>query len=164
MPSCLQKGGDRFDYRGYLARIGYEGSMTPSVETLRALHLAHVLSVPFENLDVHLGQPISLDPPAWFQKIVLRRRGGCCFELNGLGEGSISCNVKLKIPGRASISFALDPCLPVDYTFANYYHSHSPDSPFAQQCIYTMPTLTGRNIFTDRRLKIRGDGLRKRFM
>ena len=50
------------DRDAYLARIGYEGALTPSIETLRALHRAHVMTVPFENLDIHLGRPISLDP------------------------------------------------------------------------------------------------------
>lgn len=57
--------------------------MTPSVETLRALHRAHVLTVPFENLDIHRRRPISLDLSDLFRKIVLSRRGGYCFELNG---------------------------------------------------------------------------------
>lgn len=72
------------DQQAYLTRIGYEGSVNPSVETLRLLHRAHVLTVPFENLDIHLGRSISLDPSALFRKIVLSRRGGYCFELNGL--------------------------------------------------------------------------------
>jgi len=64
------------DRSAYLARIGYQGSVVPSAETLRGLHLAHVLTVPFENLDIHLGRPISLDPADLFRKIVVDRRGG----------------------------------------------------------------------------------------
>jgi N-hydroxyarylamine O-acetyltransferase len=41
-----------------------------------------MLAVPFENLDIHLGRPISLDEAALFDKIVIRRRGGFCYELN----------------------------------------------------------------------------------
>jgi N-hydroxyarylamine O-acetyltransferase len=48
------------------------------------LHRAHVMTVPFENLDIHLGRPISLAPADLFRKIVSSRRGGYCFELNGL--------------------------------------------------------------------------------
>ncbi len=55
-----------------------------SPDTLRALHLAHLYTVPFENLDIHLGRTLSLDSGALFDKIVTRRRGGLCFELNGL--------------------------------------------------------------------------------
>jgi N-hydroxyarylamine O-acetyltransferase len=68
----------------YLARIGYRGSRVPSAGTLRALHVAHLETVPFENLDIGLGRPIRLDEQALFDKIVTRRRGGFCYELNGL--------------------------------------------------------------------------------
>jgi N-hydroxyarylamine O-acetyltransferase len=68
----------------YLERIGYRGPITPSAGTLRALHLAHLYTVPFENLDIGLGRPLSLALPALFDKIVTRRRGGFCYELNGL--------------------------------------------------------------------------------
>jgi N-hydroxyarylamine O-acetyltransferase len=72
------------DIQAYLDRIDYRGDLTPSVTTLRELHRAHLLAVPFENLDIHLGQPIILDQEALFSKIVTRRRGGFCYELNGL--------------------------------------------------------------------------------
>ena len=68
----------------YLDRIGYRGSREPTFETLSALHRAHMLSVPFENLDIHLGRRLVLDREANFEKIVIRRRGGWCYELNGL--------------------------------------------------------------------------------
>lgn len=225
-----------FDRPAYFTRIGYEGSVDHSAEILRALHLAHVLTVPFENLDIHLGQPISLEPVDLFRKIVVNRRGGYCFELNGLfgllledlgfavtrlaarvlygaegvrprshqallvsvGEERWVVDVgfggnglrepflltigqeqqqgpdrfRLVTDGRGDYllqceidgawtdlySFTLEPNLPVDYTFANYYHSHSPDSLFTQRLICTVPTLKGRTIFTDRWLKIRSDG------
>ena len=72
------------DVTAYLKRIGYYGSLTPTAETLRELHRAHLLAVPFENLDIQLGQPIVLDETQFFDKIVMRRRGGFCYELNGL--------------------------------------------------------------------------------
>jgi N-hydroxyarylamine O-acetyltransferase len=68
----------------YLDRIGYGGPLTPTAETLRQLHRAHMLAVPFENLDIPLGNPIVLSLPAFYAKIVERRRGGFCYELNGL--------------------------------------------------------------------------------
>ncbi|MEE8461199.1 MAG: arylamine N-acetyltransferase, partial [Acidobacteriota bacterium] len=68
----------------YLERIGYRGSRQPTVETLRQLHRAHLLAVPFENLDIPLGQPIVLSLLSFYDKIVRRRRGGFCYELNGL--------------------------------------------------------------------------------
>jgi N-hydroxyarylamine O-acetyltransferase len=68
----------------YLARIGFRGSRRPSLATLERLQRAHMLTVPFENLDIHLGRRLVLDREANFEKIVDRRRGGWCFELNGL--------------------------------------------------------------------------------
>ncbi|HEX6386070.1 MAG TPA: arylamine N-acetyltransferase [Anaerolineae bacterium] len=68
----------------YLERIGYQGPLAPSPETLRQLQVAHLLTVPFENLSIHAGEPIVLEDEALFDKIVVRRRGGFCYELNGL--------------------------------------------------------------------------------
>src|SRR3954468_17014397 len=68
----------------YLERIGYQGPRAPTAETLRRLHLAHLYAVPFENLSIHWGEPIQLDDEALFEKIVVQRRGGFCYELNGL--------------------------------------------------------------------------------
>jgi N-hydroxyarylamine O-acetyltransferase len=72
------------DSTAYLNRIGYAGPLEAAAETLRALHLAHMQTVPFENLDIPLGRPIVLEEAALFDKIVTRRRGGFCYELNGL--------------------------------------------------------------------------------
>lgn len=72
------------DVDAYLHRIGYTGPRTPNAETLCGLHRAHMLTVPFENLDIHLGRPIVLDEGLLFEKIVRQRRGGFCYELNGL--------------------------------------------------------------------------------
>jgi N-hydroxyarylamine O-acetyltransferase len=72
------------DVAAYQQRLHHHGPLTPTAETLRALHLAHHLTVPFENLDIHLGQPILLDEARFYDKIVRRRRGGFCYELNGL--------------------------------------------------------------------------------
>jgi N-hydroxyarylamine O-acetyltransferase len=68
----------------YFARISYGGSLDPTFETLAAVHRAHLLSIPYENLDIHLGRPLSLDPTAMFTKLVADRRGGWCYEMNGL--------------------------------------------------------------------------------
>jgi N-hydroxyarylamine O-acetyltransferase len=70
--------------QAYLDRIGYRGSLAPTPGTLRALHVAHLRTVPFENLSIHAGQPIVLTEDALFEKVVVRRRGGFCYELNGL--------------------------------------------------------------------------------
>jgi N-hydroxyarylamine O-acetyltransferase len=70
--------------KAYLERINYQGSLAPTAETLRELQLAHLLAVPFENLSIHAKQPIVLDDEALFTKIVKQRRGGFCYEANGL--------------------------------------------------------------------------------
>lgn len=72
------------DTKAYLRRINYTGSLVPGAETLRSLQLAHLMAVPFENLSIHSGEPIILEDSALFDKIVVRRRGGFCYELNGL--------------------------------------------------------------------------------
>lgn len=68
----------------YLERIHYTGALTPTKETLFDLQLAHLLAVPFENLSIHAGETIQLCEDWLFDKIVARRRGGFCYELNGL--------------------------------------------------------------------------------
>jgi N-hydroxyarylamine O-acetyltransferase len=71
-----------FDLDAYLARIGYTGPCTPSLETLSAIHLKHTESIAFENLDPFLRRPVRLDPDSIQQKLVHSGRGGYCFEQN----------------------------------------------------------------------------------
>src|SRR5947208_16405762 len=66
----------------YLDRVGVPASAASGAAGLRALHRAHQLTVPFENLSIHLADPISLDEPDLIDKIVRRRRAGFCYELN----------------------------------------------------------------------------------
>jgi N-hydroxyarylamine O-acetyltransferase len=236
------------DVEAYLDRIGYRGPHKASPESLRELHAAHTFAVPFENLDIHLGRPISLDPAALFDKIVRRRRGGYCFELNGLfslllerigfslrqlmarvlwghadigplshrvllvemdgerwiadvgfgGNGLIAAiplasgheeqqyadrfrvigdqeavdqgkcrggyrpgyriDCLVKDAWEPMYSFTTESYLPVDYTYANYFHSHSPESLFTQKRLCTKPTPNGRIILQNRALKIRQGG------
>jgi N-hydroxyarylamine O-acetyltransferase len=68
----------------YFSRIKYNGSLNPTLEVLSRLQEAHLLSVPFENLDIHYGVPIELDINKIYKKIILQHRGGFCYELNGL--------------------------------------------------------------------------------
>ena len=72
------------DVEAYLERIGYRGPLAPTAETLRRLQVAHLLTVPFENLSIHAGETIVLDDESLFDKVVARGRGGFCYELNGL--------------------------------------------------------------------------------
>ena len=68
----------------YLRRIRFDGSVRSDLATLRAIHRAHQYAIPFENLDVLLRRPVVLDVEANYDKIVCQRRGGWCYELNGV--------------------------------------------------------------------------------
>jgi len=83
--------------KAYFQRIGYKDSPDLSYRTLSDLHLLHTHTIPFENLDVYLKRAISLHPDDLFDKIVVRKRGGYCFEMNGLFSDillSMGFNVK----------------------------------------------------------------------
>ena len=86
----------------YLKRINYTGSLERTPETLRALQLAHLLAVPFENLSIHSNEPIVLNEDALFSKIIDNRRGGFCYECNGLFAGllrALGFDVKMLAAG-----------------------------------------------------------------
>ena len=72
------------DIERYLERIGYRGGREPNAENLAALVKAHRLAVPYETLDIWRGRHTTLATDELYDKIVVRRRGGYCFELNGL--------------------------------------------------------------------------------
>ncbi|HEX6357540.1 arylamine N-acetyltransferase family protein [Actinophytocola sp.] len=74
----------------YLDRIGARLPAAPSVSALRELHRRHLEAVPFENLSIHLGEPIVLTEDALVDKIVRRARGGFCYELNGAFAGLLT--------------------------------------------------------------------------
>lgn len=84
------------DLAAYFDRIGYAGEARPDLATLRAVHRAHLLTVPYENLDIQLGRPVTTDPEAAFDKIVRRRRGGWCYEMNGL-LGAVLTQIGFKV-------------------------------------------------------------------
>jgi len=70
--------------KAYLERIGIFEELAPTKENLRRIQTAHLRTVPYENLDILLGKPISLEKDALYEKIVVNRRGGYCFEVNEL--------------------------------------------------------------------------------
>ena len=72
------------DLDAYFARTGYSGPVVPTLAVLNDVMQAHVQAVPFENLDVLLGRGIDLAPEALQRKLIEDRRGGYCFEQNGL--------------------------------------------------------------------------------
>ena len=88
---------DSVDYVQYLERIHFvppqhfaSAALEPSPALLRDLHQAHLLAVPFENLSIHFKEPIILEERRLFAKIVMRRHGGFCYELNGLFASLLS--------------------------------------------------------------------------
>ena len=78
------------DLKAYFERIGFRGEARPDLATLTALHRAHLQAVPYENLDVQLGRPLTPDPDAAIDKIVARGRGGWCYEMNGVFGSALS--------------------------------------------------------------------------
>jgi N-hydroxyarylamine O-acetyltransferase len=72
------------ELEAYLRRIMYQGSREPTLEVLTALQEAHLNAVSYENLDIHLGRTVPLGLAWAYQKIVLKKRGGWCFEMNTL--------------------------------------------------------------------------------
>lgn len=99
----------------YLTRIAHRGSTEPTGATLTALQRAHALAVPFENLDIVDGEPLTLTVAALFDKIVTRGRGGFCYELNGLFSallGSLGFDLDM-------VNASLDPD---DFPGADYEH------------------------------------------
>lgn len=68
----------------YFSRIGFAGEVRRDFATLDTVVRAHVAAIPFENLDVQGGQKVTTDPQAAFAKLVERRRGGWCYEHNGV--------------------------------------------------------------------------------
>jgi len=72
------------DLNAYFARIGYGGPQAPTLATLQTIIQHHTETIPFENLNAYLRLPVKLDLPSLHRKLVQARRGGFCFEQNGL--------------------------------------------------------------------------------
>lgn len=68
----------------YLSRIQFNGELDTTQETLHTLQLSHLKAIPFENLDISLKREIKLDMESLWEKIIIKKRGGFCYELNGL--------------------------------------------------------------------------------
>jgi N-hydroxyarylamine O-acetyltransferase len=98
----------------YLRRIAVASPETADTATVRLLHRAHQIAVPFENLSIHLGEPISLEEHDLVAKIVQRRRGGFCYELNGAfallleALGARVTRVAARVYGDAGLSPPFD--------------------------------------------------------
>ena len=74
----------------YFSRVGFTGQAAADLATLRTLHRLHIEAIPFENLDVLLGQRIDMSEEAVERKIVAGRRGGYFFEQNTLFRGALN--------------------------------------------------------------------------
>jgi len=86
-----------FNIRAYLSRIGFRGRVAADFRTLKGIMQAQLFSVPFENLDVQAGKTVSLAPEDIYRKIVEHRRGGYCYEVNGVFSMALAA---LGIPCR----------------------------------------------------------------
>ncbi len=84
VPNAVAPDGGSLNLSTYLARIRYDGPLAVDATTLAALQRAHLYAVPFENLSIMWGEPIELDIRQHYEKIVDRKRGGFCYEQNGL--------------------------------------------------------------------------------
>ena len=71
-----------FDFDAYTRRIGFSGERSPTLQTLRELHMRHTETIPFENLNPFLGWPVRLDAVSLQHKLVSSGRGGYCYEQN----------------------------------------------------------------------------------
>ena len=80
---------NEFRLNNYLERIGYDGKLEPDLNTLAALHAAHVRAIPFEGIDPLLRRPVKLDLASVQAKLVDDRRGGYCFEQNALFKAAL---------------------------------------------------------------------------
>lgn len=78
------------DLDAYLRRIRLSRGEAPDLKYLRRMHRAHLKAIPYENLDVLLGRPLGIDSHHAFEKLVRRRRGGWCFEMNALFASALT--------------------------------------------------------------------------
>lgn len=93
----------------YFERIGFTGEPRRDIETLEALHLAHPLTIPFENLSTILGEPVPIDFESIMAKLVEQGRGGYCFEHNTLFQAVVESIGFAVTPLAARVVWSADP-------------------------------------------------------
>lgn len=136
----------------YLGRIGYSAPVRADRQTLFGLHRAHLLAIPYENLDIHLGRTLTLDVDAIFDKIVTCRRGGWCYEMNGLfawalREIGFEVSLLAGTVGRRSIGASAEGNhLLMSVTLDQIYLA---DVGFGNGFLDPLPLVAGRYIQTD---------------
>ncbi|MCE1205316.1 MAG: arylamine N-acetyltransferase [Holophagaceae bacterium] len=99
------------DLGAYLRRIGLKEPPRADLAGLRALHLAHATTIPFENLDIQMGLPIPLDLASLQAKLVRQERGGYCFEHNTLFQAVlkeldfdvIACEARVRLGAQGML-------------------------------------------------------------
>jgi N-hydroxyarylamine O-acetyltransferase len=100
------------DLEAYCHRIGYKGPLEPTIETLRALQERHLAAIPFEAIDVLLGRGVDISPTAVDAKLITARRGGYCYEQNGLFK-RVLCAIGFDVDGLvASVRWMAPPGAP----------------------------------------------------
>lgn len=72
------------DIKKYFERLNLDPMLIPNLQSLKKIHEHHLLNIPFENLDIHYNNSIVLDFDLLENKILGMKRGGFCYELNGL--------------------------------------------------------------------------------
>ncbi len=108
----------------YLTRLQYTGRRDVSKETLFALQEAHLRTIAYENLDIHLGVVVGLELSNSYNKIILQNRGGWCFELNGLLAWLLTeLGFKLELRGAVVVPEETKP-----KTLANFAKAITPES------------------------------------
>lgn len=75
---------EKVNLNAYFERIGFAGSIAPTIQTLELLHALHPASIPFENIAPLIGEQVLLDQQSLEKKLLIDRRGGFCFEHNFL--------------------------------------------------------------------------------
>lgn len=148
----------QFHLDKYLARIGYRGPLTPSLETLRGLQAAHLDAIAFEGLDPLFGRPVHLDLAAIERKLVEGRRGGYCFEQNALLQAALetigfsvtglSGRVRWRFEPEAPLGPRTHMLLKVDLADGSYladvgFGSCLTDAPLKLQPDIVQPTAMG---------------------
>jgi len=86
------------EIKDYLNRIKFDGEINVDISTLKLLHGAHIESIPFENLDISLGNKITLSLRSQFNKVIYQKRGGFCYELNNTFAALLlACGFSVKL-------------------------------------------------------------------
>ncbi|QWU17006.1 N-acetyltransferase [Paenibacillus sophorae] len=133
----------------YLERLKLHDNLLPDISTLRRIHKQHLLNIPFENLDIIADKRIEFDVKKMWMKIVEQKRGGICYELNGL---------LFHLP--VEYSFTLQERSLDDFKERCLYFETSPDSRFRKNRLCSLERENGRISLKDDKLILTVDGIR----